>query len=159
MSRSRPPALHSALLAWYEAHGRDLPWRRTRDPYAVLVSEVMLQQTQVDRVLPKYIEFLERFPDVRSLACAAVGDVIRAWSPLGYNMRAVRLHRAAQVVVVEHSGRFPVGLAEIRSLPGVGDYTAAAVACFALGLRVPVEIAPPDSLPRFELKAKRWTKE
>jgi A/G-specific adenine glycosylase len=98
----------------------------------------MLQQTQVDRVLPKYLEFLERFPDVRSLASVAVGDVIRAWSPLGYNMRAVRLHRAAQAVVEEHSGRFPVGLAEIRSLPGVGDYTAAAVACFALGRRVSV---------------------
>ncbi len=138
MSLGRLPAFHAALLAWYQAHGRDLPWRRTRDPYKVLVSEVMLQQTQVDRVLPKYLEFLERFPDVRSLARASAGDVIRAWSPLGYNMRAVRLHRTAQAVVEQHGGHFPANVAEIRSLPGVGDYTAAAVACFALGRRVPV---------------------
>jgi len=137
LSPGSPSSLHPELLAWYRENGRDLPWRRTRDPYAVLVSEVMLQQTQVDRVIPKYEEFLERFPDVGSLARAAAGDVIRAWSPLGYNMRAVRLHRAVQAIVERYGGRFPTDLAEIKSLPGVGDYTAAAVACFALGSQVP----------------------
>jgi len=115
------------LLAWYAENGRDLPWRRTRDPYAILVSEVMLQQTQVPRVVPRYLDWLERWPTVEALAAAPRADVIRAWQGLGYNRRAVNLHRAAQAVA--ESG-WPEDLA---ALPGVGPYTAAAVACFAFG--------------------------
>ena len=124
-----------ALLGWYERNGRSLPWRGVRDPYAVLVSEVMLQQTQVDRVLPKYREFLSLFPDFRTLAAAPVGDVIRAWSPLGYNRRAVRLHRIAGAAAMVGLPRDVEGL---RRLDGVGDYTAAAVACFAFDEQVAV---------------------
>ena len=119
--------MHAALLAWFEKKGRDLPWRRTRDPYAVLVSEVMLQQTQVERVVPRYLGWLERWPTVEALAAAPVGEVIRAWQGLGYNRRALNLHRAAERIVA--SG-WPADLTE---LPGVGRYTAAAVACFAFG--------------------------
>jgi A/G-specific adenine glycosylase len=115
------------LLDWYAEHGRDLPWRRTRDPYAILVSEVMLQQTQVPRVVPQYLTWLERWPTAEMLAAAPRSEVIRAWQGLGYNRRAVNLHRAAQTVAA--SG-WPDDLIE---LPGVGPYTAAAVACFAFG--------------------------
>jgi len=115
------------LLAWYAAHGRDLPWRRTRDPYAVLVSEVMLQQTQVERVVPRFLRFLERWPAVEALAAASAADVIVEWQGLGYNRRAVNLHRAARVVAERG---WPDDLTE---LPGVGPYTAAAVASFAFG--------------------------
>jgi A/G-specific adenine glycosylase len=113
------------LLAWFERKGRDLPWRRTRDPYAVLVSEVMLQQTQVERVLPRYGAWLARWPNAEALAAAPAADVIRAWQGLGYNRRAVNLHRAAQQIA--RSG-WPENLTE---LPGVGRYTADAVARFA----------------------------
>jgi A/G-specific adenine glycosylase len=119
--------VQSALLAWFAENGRDLPWRRTRDPYRILVSEVMLQQTQVPRVIPRYLAWIERWPSVESLAQAERADVIRAWQGLGYNRRAVNLHRAAQVVAV--SG-WPEDLTE---LPGVGRYTADAVRRFALG--------------------------
>jgi A/G-specific adenine glycosylase len=122
---SRAAAAKAALLDWYEASGRDLPWRQTRDLYSVLVSEVMLQQTQVARVVPRYLEWLERWPTVESLAAAAVGDVIRTWQGLGYNRRAVNLHRAARFVA-EHG--WPDDLTQ---LPGVGPYTAQALACFA----------------------------
>jgi A/G-specific adenine glycosylase len=115
------------LLAWYGEHGRDLPWRRTRDPYAILVSEVMLQQTQVDRVVPRYLAWLERWPTADALASASTAEVIVAWQGLGYNRRAVNLHRAAQAVA-RHG--WPDDLTE---LPGVGPYTAAAVDNFALG--------------------------
>ena len=110
---------------------RDLPWRRTRDPYAILVSEVMLQQTQVDRVLPYYTRFLERFPTVEDLAAAATSDVIRFWSGLGYNRRAVNLQRAARAVVDEFGGSFPDDPADLKKLPGIGAYTAGAIAAFA----------------------------
>lgn len=126
------------LLAWYLENRRDLPWRLTRDPYSILVSEVMLQQTQVDRVLPKYLEFLERFATAGALAAAGVGEVIRAWAPLGYNQRAVRLHRMAQQVVKEHEGSLPRDPAELRRLGGVGEYTAAAVRCFAFEEQIAV---------------------
>jgi A/G-specific adenine glycosylase len=116
-----------ALLAWYANHARDLPWRRTRDPYAILVSEVMLQQTQVERVVPRYLAWLERWPSVEALAAASAADVIREWQGLGYNRRGLNLHRAARVVA-EHG--WPDDLTE---LPGVGPYTAAAVANFAFG--------------------------
>ncbi len=130
--------LQQTLLEWYARQGRDLPWRRTRDGYAVLVAEVMLQQTQVERVLPKYREFLERFGTFKALAEASRGEVIRAWSPLGYNRRAVRLQDAARQVVERWGGQLPRDLKSLRSLPGVGPYTAAAVACFALGQDVVV---------------------
>jgi A/G-specific adenine glycosylase len=120
----------AALLAWFEANARDLPWRKTRDPYAILVSEVMLQQTQVERVVPRYLAWLERWPTAEALAAAPAGDVIRAWQGLGYNRRAVSLHRAAQHVA---SRGWPDDLTE---LPGVGPYTADAVAAFAFGAPV-----------------------
>jgi A/G-specific adenine glycosylase len=113
------------LLPWFGEHGRDLPWRRTRDPYAILVSEVMLQQTQVARVVPRYRAFLERWPTVEALAAAAPADVIREWQGLGYNRRALSLHRAARRVAAEG---WPADLTE---LPGVGRYTADAIARFA----------------------------
>jgi A/G-specific adenine glycosylase len=118
--------MEAALLAWFDEHGRDLPWRRTRDPYAILVSEVMLQQTQVARVVPRYLTFLERWPTIELLAAATPGDVIREWQGLGYNRRALNLHRAARHVAAEG---WPDDLTD---LPGVGRYTADAVARFAL---------------------------
>ena len=123
--------IQQKLIDWFRAHGRDLPWRRTRDPYHILVSEIMLQQTQVDRVLPKYRAFLERFPTLEDLANAPAGDVIRAWAGLGYNRRALNLQRTAQAVIGEHDGRFPETPEELQRLPGIGPYTAGAVACFA----------------------------
>ena len=122
--------MEPALLAWYSEHGRDLPWRRTRDPYAILVSEVMLQQTQVERVIPRYLEWLDRWPTVEALAAASAAEVIRAWQGLGYNRRGLNLHRAAQRIAEEG---WPEDLTE---LPGVGPYTAAAVGNFALGRAV-----------------------
>jgi A/G-specific adenine glycosylase len=115
------------LLEWFAERGRELPWRETRDPYAILVSEVMLQQTQASRVVPRWLAWLERWPTAQSLAAAATVDVIREWQGLGYNRRAVSLRRAAQVVAERG---WPDDLTE---LPGVGPYTAAAVACFAFG--------------------------
>jgi A/G-specific adenine glycosylase len=122
--------VEKALLAWYRTRGRDLPWRRTKDPYAVLVSEVMLQQTQVERVLPRYAEWLRRWPTAESLAAAPLADAIRAWQGLGYNRRAVNLHRAAAHVAAHG---WPEDLTE---LPGVGRYTADAVARAAFGADV-----------------------
>jgi A/G-specific adenine glycosylase len=117
--------VEDALLAWFREYGRDLPWRRTKDPYAVLVSEVMLQQTQAQRVVPRYRVWLARWPTVEALAAAPLADVIRAWQGLGYNRRAVNLHRAARYVAAQG---WPDDLTE---LPGVGPYTADAVARFA----------------------------
>lgn len=127
----RPPALASALLGWGERVRRDLPWRRTRDPWAVLVSELMLQQTQVARVVPRYEQFLARFPTPAACAAAPLGVLITAWAGLGYNRRAVNLHRAAGLVVAEHDGRVPDDLDALLALPGVGPYTARAVLAFA----------------------------
>src|SRR5262249_12532070 len=124
------PGVREELLAWYRENRRDLPWRRTRDPYAILVSEVMLQQTQVDRIVPRYVAWLERWPTVEALAAAPAADVIREWQGLGYNRRALNLHRAAARIA---ACGWPDDLTE---LPGVGRYTADAVACFALGARV-----------------------
>jgi A/G-specific adenine glycosylase len=119
--------VETRLLAWFADEARDLPWRRTCDPYAILVSEVMLQQTQVERVVPRYLEWLERWPTAPALAAASTADVIRAWQGLGYNRRGLNLHRAARLVAVHG---WPEDLTE---LPGVGQYTAAAVANFAFG--------------------------
>lgn len=129
-----PPAADraraEALLRWYAEVARDLPWRRTRDPYRILVSEVMLQQTQAERVVPYYRAFVARFPDADRLAAATLADVLAAWSGLGYNRRAVALQRAAAVVAADGWPRDAVGL---QALPGVGPYTGAAVASFAFG--------------------------
>ena len=133
---ARRERVHVALLAWYAAAGRDLPWRHTRDPYAVLVSEIMLQQTQVERVLPKYRELVERFPTLAALAAAPTAEVIRAWAPLGYNVRAVRLREIAVQAVERFGGALPPTLEGLLGLKGIGRYTAGAVACFAFGLPV-----------------------
>src|SRR5918912_3330007 len=122
--------MEAALLQWYARERRDLPWRRTTDPYAVLVSEVMLQQTQVARVVPRYLAWLERWPSAASLATASRAEVLAAWVGLGYNRRAVALHEAARVVARDG---WP---ADLTTLPGVGPYTAAAVASFAFGAEV-----------------------
>ena len=132
VSADRPSGrLRQRLLDWGQAQLRDLPWRRTRDPWAVLVSELMLQQTQVSRVLPRYEAFLERFPTPTDCARAPVAEVVRLWEGLGYNRRAVNLHRAAQRVSEEYDGRLPDDLAALLDLPGVGPYTARAVLAFA----------------------------
>ena len=124
-------AVQAGLLTWFAANRRDLPWRHTRDPYAVLVSEVMLQQTQVDRVIPYYRRWLETFTTVEELAGAPTADVIRLWSGLGYNRRAVNLQRTAKAVVNDHGGEFPQTVHALRALPGIGPYTAGAIAAFA----------------------------
>ena len=127
-------AMQHALLEWFGRSARDLPWRRTRDPYAILVSEVMLQQTQVARVLERYEPWLERWPTPAALAEAPAADVVRAWSGLGYNRRALNLQNAARRVV--ELGEFPSDVARLERLPGVGPYTARAIACFAFGAEV-----------------------
>src|SRR5947209_9292552 len=123
--------VHCVLLRWYSTEQRHLPWRATNDPYAILVSEVMLQQTQVDRVLPKYRQFLTAFPTLTDLAQASTADVISAWVPLGYNRRAVNLQSIARQVIAEYEGRIPDSIDELLKLKGVGRYTAGAIACFA----------------------------
>lgn len=117
---------------YYQAHGRhDLPWRRRTDPYAVMVSELMLQQTQVGRVIPKYEQFMERFPDVKRLAAAPLGNVLRAWNGLGYNRRAKFLWQAARRIAEEHGGLFPGSAEELTALPGIGLNTAGAILAYA----------------------------
>jgi A/G-specific adenine glycosylase len=131
-----PPSLRSGqqrILDWYTAEGRQLGWRRTRDPYAILVSEVMLQQTQAARVEPAWRAFLERFPTVAALAGAPLADVLTAWRGLGYNRRAVNLHRCAVALCERGSATVPDDFAALRALPGIGDYTARAVLVFAFG--------------------------
>ena len=130
-------AFRRRLLRWFRRHGRDLPWRRTRDPYAVLVSEFMLQQTQVSRVTEYYGRFLTRYPSVQHLARAEPDAVRAAWQGLGYYRRAANLHQLARTVVREHAGRIPAAPAALMQLPGVGRYTAGAVASFAFERREP----------------------
>jgi A/G-specific adenine glycosylase len=139
MDRSRQPAagVRSALLRWYRRHRRDLPWRRTRDPYAIWVSEAMLQQTQVSTVLPYYERFLAAFPGVAELAEAPEEAVLGAWSGLGYYRRARALHAGARAVIERHGGRVPRDTADLLALPGVGPYTAGAIASIAFGLPEP----------------------
>jgi A/G-specific adenine glycosylase len=140
---SPAPAKHSAriplaLLAWYDVHKRELPWRfreGAADPYRVWLSEIMLQQTTVAAVKPYFAAFLTRWPSVKGLAAASLDDVLGAWAGLGYYSRARNLHRTAQTIVRDHRGRFPHTSAELRKLPGVGDYTAAAIAAIAFGER------------------------
>src|SRR5256885_5595057 len=123
--------VHTQLLQWYAREQRDLPWRATSDPYAILVSEVMLQQTQVDRVLPKYLQFLSAFPTLVDLAAAPTADIISAWVPLGYNRRAISLQSIARQVITDYGGHIPDTIDELLKLKGVGRYTAGAIACFA----------------------------
>jgi A/G-specific adenine glycosylase len=127
-----------SLLSWYRKHGRDLPWRRTRDPYAILVSEFMLQQTQVATVIPYYNEWMRRFPDFAALASASEQEVLHAWQGLGYYARARNLRATAIVVMEKYDGRFPRRLEEIQELPGIGRYTASAIATFAFNQAVPI---------------------
>ncbi len=131
-------ALRAALLRWYRAHRRDLPWRRTRDPYAIWISEAMLQQTRVETVLPYYQRFLQRFPDARALATADLDEVLSVWQGLGYYSRARNLRRAAQQLVAEHEGQLPEDADSLRRLPGVGRYTAGAIASIAFDRPEPV---------------------
>src|SRR4051812_48037353 len=145
--RHRPPETPSPprrrwfrtrLLTWYRKNGRTLPWRTTDDPYHILVSEVMLQQTQVDRVLPKYQEWLDRYPTLEALADADVADVTRTWYPLGYNVRPRRLHAIAREAVSEYGGQLPGDEETLRSFKGIGAYTAGAVMSFAFGKRAAI---------------------
>jgi len=131
-----PKALRGHLAQWFAAHGRDLPWRRTRDPYAIMVSEFMLQQTQVATVIPYYERWLARFPDFPTLAAATEAEVLAQWQGLGYYSRARNLHRAAQHVVKDFGGALPADPQAIATLPGVGRYTAGAIASFAFDLPV-----------------------
>ncbi len=133
-----PRHVRHHLIDWYKAHGRRLPWRETTDPYAIWVSEVMLQQTQVATVIPYYHRFLNQFPSVRHLAQADLQDILKGWEGLGYYSRARHLHRAAGIVVSRFEGRIPDDPAAFQSLPGVGDYIAAAVMSIAFGRVMPV---------------------
>jgi A/G-specific adenine glycosylase len=137
-----PPAARQRfrrrVLAWYRTNGRDLPWRRTGDPYHILVSEVMLQQTQVDRVVPKYHEWLERYPSLEALAGAPLRDVTRTWRPLGYNIRPRRLHAIAREAVARHGGRLPDDETTLLSFKGLGAYTAGAIRSFAFRQRAAI---------------------
>src|SRR5213075_3006371 len=128
-----PAAFRRTVLAWYGKHGRDLPWRRTRDPYAILVSEIMLQQTQVATVIPYYYRWLRRFPNFRSVASATESEVLHAWQGLGYYARARNLHAVAKII-----GKNPDAIGKMRELPGIGRYTANAVATFAYDQPVPI---------------------
>jgi A/G-specific adenine glycosylase len=128
--------LHAPVLDWYAGHARDLPWRRPgTPPWGVLVSEIMLQQTPVARVLPAYLDWLQRWPTPAALAADPPGEAVRAWGRLGYPRRALRLHEAARAIVDEHAGEVPTSYDDLLALPGVGSYTAAAVASFAFGAR------------------------
>lgn len=148
-TRRRTPALslpapaarrvfRQRLLAWYGRHGRDLPWRRTDDPYHILVSEIMLQQTQVDRVLPKYAEWLDRFPSLHALASADETHVTETWRPLGYNIRPKRLQAIAREAVARYDGRLPDDEETLLSFKGIGQYTAGAIRSFAFRQRAAI---------------------
>ncbi len=174
--RSQLAAHGSLLTDWYRRRRRDLPWRRTRDPYRIWVSEIMLQQTRVEAVIPYYERFLERFPTIAALAAAPEQDVLERWAGLGYYRRARQLQAAARRVVEEHAGRLPADHAAIRALPGIGDYTSAAVASIAFGLPFAAldgnvmrvltrfhadsrDIAQPSTRKALQAAAQRWIEE
>jgi A/G-specific adenine glycosylase len=136
--RVKPPGVAKALLAWYGRAGRDLPWRRSRDPYRIWVSEVMLQQTQVERVREFFARFIARLPTVAALAAAREAEVLRLWEGLGYYRRARQLHQAAQRIMADHAGEFPRTAAALRGLPGIGRYTAGAIASIAFDEPEPI---------------------
>jgi len=138
MTKRQIVAFQKKVYAHYVQHGRDFPWRHTKNPYRVLVSEIMLQQTQADRVVAKYASFLAQFPTVHLLAAAPLSAVLRAWQGLGYNRRARMLHRCAQTIVLERAGRFPKTHEELMALPGIGHYTAGAIMAFAYNIPVPI---------------------
>jgi A/G-specific adenine glycosylase len=131
-----PADARAAVLTWFDARGRALSFRASRDPYAILVSEVMAQQTQISRVVEAWARFVDRFPTVEVLAAASPADVLRAWRGMGYDRRALNLHRAARLIVAEHDGQVPRDLAALQRLPGIGPYTARAVASIAFGAAV-----------------------
>jgi A/G-specific adenine glycosylase len=131
-------ALRQRLLAWYDRHARDLPWRRTNDPYAIWLSEIMLQQTQVETVKPYFERFMKALPTIEALARADEHEVLRLWEGLGYYRRARQLHRAAQIIVAEHDGRLPRDPEAVRQLPGIGRYTAGAILSIAFDAREPI---------------------
>jgi A/G-specific adenine glycosylase len=133
MSAKNFPVIRRKLLGWYKKKKRDLPWRRTRDPYAIWIAETMLQQTQVKTVLPYYERFLNTFPSVESLARARLERVLRLWSGLGYYRRAENLKTAARQVVRDHGGKLPREYSQLRTLAGIGDYTAGAILSIAFG--------------------------
>ena len=136
MDAATVPALHDAVLDWYDDHARELPWRgTTASPWSVMVSEFMLQQTPVTRVLPVHAAWLERWPTPAALAEESTGEAVRMWGRLGYPRRALRLHAAAAAIVERHDGEVPTSYDELLALPGVGDYTASAIASFAFGQR------------------------
>jgi A/G-specific adenine glycosylase len=130
--------IQQKILLWYKQHKRDLPWRKTDNPYYIVVSELMLQQTQVDRVIPKYYAFLKKFPTIQSLAMASAAEVIDTWAGLGYNRRALYLHKFAQAVTAQHDGQIPGSQEELIKLPGIGPYTSQAIRCFAFRMDVSV---------------------
>lgn len=134
----RQKEFNKVLFTWYRTHRREMPWRETADPYKILVSEVMLQQTQVDRVRMKYEEFLKRFPDIFALASAPLSDVLRSWSGLGYNRRARYLHECARTVVASSDGKFPNNYTELVKLPGIGMSTAGALLAFSFKAETPM---------------------
>jgi A/G-specific adenine glycosylase len=138
VQRAASSNLVEALLGWFQVTRRDFPWRRRRDPYTVWISEVMLQQTQADTVVPYFERWMLRFPDVYALAAAPLADVLKTWEGLGYYARARNIHRAAQVIATKHSGVIPSSLDELLALPGVGRYTAGAIQSIAFGLPAPV---------------------
>lgn len=138
ISTGRIRTFQKKILAWYAQEKRDLPWRHTHNPYEILVSEVMLQQTQVSRVIQKYTEWLQEFPTVEDVAQAPQSSVLRLWSGLGYNRRALYLQQCAQKIVTTYQSQFPKSIKELRTLPGIGQYTASAILCFAFNKQVPV---------------------
>lgn len=138
MNRKQIQTFQRKLLKWYAINGRDLPWRRTKNPYHILVSEIMLHQTQVDRVVPKYHEFLEAYPTFEALATAPEKEVKELWRPLGYNFRPGRLQQIAKHVVSEYNGSLPDTLDELMALRGIGRYTAGAILCFAFHKDAPI---------------------
>ena len=138
ITKKKKIQFRDVLLEWYEEYGRQLPWRKTDNPYHILVSEVMLQQTQVERVIPKYREFLQKYPDINTLAKARTEEVKKDWKPLGYNIRPVRLQMIAREVQAEYGGEIPDTPEELQKLKGIGKYTAGAIACFGHGKSVPL---------------------
>ncbi len=138
ISRAKRTYLHRAVAAWYRKHRRTLQWRTTTDSYEILISEIMLQQTQVSRVQEMLPQFLRKFPSLRILARSSKADVVRAWQGMGYNNRAVRLHQLARIVMKRHNGQLPRDVEQLQLLPGIGPYTAHAVACFAFRQRTSV---------------------
>ena len=138
ISQQEITTFQKKILDWYAKNQRDLPWRRTRDPYRILISEVMSQQTQLSRVVPKYEAWIEKFPTVQSLGAAKVSEVLQYWSGLGYNRRALNVKKTAEIITKKYGGKFPQDEKELQSLPGIGQYTARAVLCFAFDQQIAV---------------------